>query len=60
MVYRIKFKGRKAGALGVTYDIVAFRYGSTPEEAIERLYAAFENIRVIEIAEAKSTKGILS
>lgn len=43
-VYTIKFSGRRAGALGVNQMFVTSRMGESPDEAVDALYDAFENI----------------
>ena len=42
--FRIAFIGRKIGAIGITYPIVAARTARTPEEAILDLYDQYEHI----------------
>lgn len=43
-IYTLKFSGRRAGAIGINQTFVTSRTGETPEEAVEALYDAFENI----------------
>lgn len=48
-MFTIHFKGRKIGALGVTYPIMVKLEAETPEQAISNLYDKYEHITVISI-----------
>lgn len=42
--YRIRFDGRKVGAIGIFYPIAATRQGENEEAAILALYDEYEHI----------------
>lgn len=62
MIYRVKFNGRKVGAIGIVYDIVSYCYGDNEDEARIELsdrydhvmFPKFEETPIVKTGETKA------
>ena len=52
--YEVKFRGRRKGAIGKFYTIMAQRFATTPEQAIENLYDDWEHVQQPEVKRIES------
>ena len=49
MTYNIEFTGRKAGAIGVVYNITDKIDAKNEQEFIDKLYKKYDNISMLKI-----------
>ena len=52
--YRVKFVGRRVGAIGIRYNIETLVFAASEDDARNRLYERFEHISAIETKEWES------